>query len=107
MKRRILLVAGEASGDLHAAHLATEIKKLYPDIDITGMGQARMEKCGVRLYVRSDEIAVVGVLEVLKYAGKIRAIFKGNKGCLRCCGFVTTRLQSRDTDSPTRYSIAM
>ena len=46
---KIMMSAGEASGDMHAAAVAAEIKKLYPETDIFGMGGADMRKSGVRI----------------------------------------------------------
>ena len=46
---RILLVTGEASGDLHGANLARELKTLRPDVDLIGVGGTKMQEAGVVL----------------------------------------------------------
>ena len=68
----ILLSAGEASGDQHAASLYLELKKLMPDIKAIGMGGAKMREAGVEIRYDSTSIAVIGVVEVIKHYGEIR-----------------------------------
>ncbi|HEX2723390.1 MAG TPA: hypothetical protein VHM24_10755, partial [Gemmatimonadaceae bacterium] len=62
----VLFVAGEASGDLHAAGVAEELRKLRPDLELTGFGGPLMEKAGVALFDRY-ETGVMGFLEILKH----------------------------------------
>ena len=75
MEKRILIVAGEASSDLHAADVVKEIKALVPGLDFFGLGGAKMEKQGVKLYANIVDLAVVGFVEVLKNIRKFKAIF--------------------------------
>ena len=76
MEKKILIVAGEASSDLHAAYLVKEIKLLLPSIEFFGLGGAKMQNQGVRLSANIVDLAVVGFLEVLKNIRKFKAIFK-------------------------------
>jgi len=69
----VLLSAGEASGDQHAASLFLELKKLVPDVRAIGMGGARMREAGVEIRFDSTSIAVIGTVEVIKHYGEIRA----------------------------------
>ena len=62
----ILVVAGEASGDLHGATLARALRVLAPDLRLFGLGGPRMEEAGVRLLERMDRLAVVGGTEALR-----------------------------------------
>lgn len=71
----ILIVAGEASGDLHASDLIKEIKKLNPEIKFFGLGGKRMQQEGVDLSFNITELAVVGLFEVLKNLKKFKEIF--------------------------------
>jgi lipid-A-disaccharide synthase len=64
--REVLIVAGEASGDLHAAGFAGELVARRPDLALVGVGGGRMETAGVRLLERSDRLAVMGFAEVLR-----------------------------------------
>ena len=58
------LLAGESSGDLQGALLARELRRARPDLRLFGVGGERMESAGVELLFRSDELAVVGLVEV-------------------------------------------
>jgi lipid-A-disaccharide synthase len=64
--REVLIVAGEASGDLHAAGFAGALRALRPDLALTGVGGAAMERAGVKLLERTDTLAVMGFVEVLR-----------------------------------------
>jgi lipid-A-disaccharide synthase len=64
--REVLIVAGEASGDLHAAGLASELRRLRPDLSLIGIGGANMEAAGVTLLERTDTLAVMGFTEVVR-----------------------------------------
>ena len=72
---KLCMIAGERSGDLHGAMVASQIKSAYPDVEIFGMGGARMREAGVEVIHDMTEIAVVGFLEVLRNLGTFRSIF--------------------------------
>jgi len=61
----LLLSAGEASGDMYAARLATALKKRL-DVAIFGMGGPQMRAAGVEIITDYSEVSVVGITEVLK-----------------------------------------
>ena len=61
----LLLSAGEASGDMYAARLATALKQRL-DVAIFGMGGPQMRAAGVEIITDYAEISVVGITEVLK-----------------------------------------
>ncbi len=73
--RRILVVAGEASGDQHAANWVREARKLEPGARFVGLGGPRMRAEGVDVLVDSEEVAVVGLFEVLAHLGAIVRAF--------------------------------
>ncbi len=75
--KKILIVAGEASGDLHASCLVEQIRKLNPRIKFFGLGGEKLQKQGVELYCNIVELAVIGIVEVLKNLKKFHNIFKG------------------------------
>ena len=81
--RRILLVAGEASGDRYAAELARELRARRPDWRCGGMGGAALRAEGVELTVDSTALAVVGLVEVLRHAGQIWRALAALKAELR------------------------
>src|SRR5437773_12201580 len=59
---RILIVTGEASGDLHGANLANAIRALRPDTEVLGVGGSKMKAAGVTLIHGIERLVVVGVL---------------------------------------------
>jgi lipid-A-disaccharide synthase len=61
----LLLSAGEASGDMYAARLATALKQRL-DVAIFGMGGPQMRAAGVEIVTDYSEVSVVGITEVLK-----------------------------------------
>jgi lipid-A-disaccharide synthase len=62
---RILLSAGEVSGDIAAARLAQKLLELDPDAELFGLGGARMAAAGVHLDAAADHLGTVGVTEAL------------------------------------------
>jgi lipid-A-disaccharide synthase len=61
----VLISAGDASGELHAAALAEELRRRAPGVRLFGLGGPAMEKAGVELVVPQHELAVGGLVEVL------------------------------------------
>jgi lipid-A-disaccharide synthase len=78
----VLLVAGEASGDLHGATLASALATLAPGMRIAGMGGARMAAAGVRLVRRVERVTVVGGTEALGRLPALWSAFKVLRGQL-------------------------
>jgi lipid-A-disaccharide synthase len=77
MAAEILVVAGEASGDQHAAAVVREIRRRAPEVRFFGMGGARLAAEGVDLLYRAEEISVMGVVEVLPKLRRILAVMAG------------------------------
>ncbi len=69
----ILIVAGEASGDEHAARLVAAIKERSPQAEFFGIGGEALAAQGVRLLCPASELAVVGLWEV---AGRLGAVMR-------------------------------
>lgn len=63
----LLVVAGEASGDLHGASLARALRARAPRVRCFGVGGDRMEAVGVELLYHMKSLAVVGITEVLRH----------------------------------------
>lgn len=74
-QRRVMIVAGEASGDIYGADLVREAHKLEPNIAFFGIGGERMREAGVETLVDSSGMAVVGLVEVIKHFNVIAAAF--------------------------------
>lgn len=68
----VMILAGEASGDAHAAEFAQQLKLEKPDIQLSGMGGQAMRKAGVEVFFDSSIIAVVGLVEVLYHWSDIK-----------------------------------
>lgn len=63
----VLFVAGEASGDLHAAGVAEELRRSRPALKLIGVGGPKMRDAGVELIASYDEMSVMGFLEVISH----------------------------------------
>ena len=68
----VMILAGEASGDAHAAEFVEQLRQLRPDIRLSGMGSREMQRAGVDVFFDSSIIAVVGLVEVLRHWGDIK-----------------------------------
>ena len=78
-----MIIAGEASGDLHAAKLVREVKEKNRDISFYGIGGKNMVEAGVDALVDSAELAVVGLFEVLAHWNTISGALKKMQHLLR------------------------
>lgn len=64
--REVLVIAGEASGDLHAAGLAHALASIRPELQLVGMGGRNMRAAGVELLEDAERMAVMGFVEVIR-----------------------------------------
>jgi lipid-A-disaccharide synthase len=71
--KKILIMSGEASGDLHGANLAREIHRQDPSMGLYGVGSKQMKASGIQMLADASEISVVGITAVLTH---IRAIYR-------------------------------
>jgi len=69
--KRIMISAGEASGDMHAANIIKALRTYNEEIEFYGMGSQQLRDAGANLLVDSSDIAVVGIVEVLFHYNKI------------------------------------
>ena len=67
MTKHIVIVAGEESGDLHAASFVRELKKKHAHIVFTGIGGRHMEQAGVTLISDLARFGVTGLSEVFRH----------------------------------------
>ena len=65
-KKTFFIIAGEQSGDLHGSKLIKSIKKLYPNSHFIGHGGDLMKKEGLKLIYHTNDLAVMGLTEVVK-----------------------------------------
>lgn len=73
--KEVLVVAGEASGDLHGARLVTELRRLVPGLVTFGLGGDELRAAGLQPVAHSSEVAVVGITEVLRVLPRIKEVF--------------------------------
>jgi len=69
---QIMIIAGEASGDMHAAEMILALRQKRPQLEAYGMGSARMREAGINLLVDANEISVMGLWEVLLKYRKLK-----------------------------------
>jgi lipid-A-disaccharide synthase len=69
--RKVLISAGEASGDLYAAGLVDALRKRQPNLDFFGCTGPRMQAASVRTIVDAASLAVVGLVEVVRHIPRI------------------------------------
>ncbi len=69
---KIMIVAGEASGDLHGANLVREIKYINPNTTFCGMGGSSLTEQGVEIMYDAAKLAVVGLVEVFGHLSDIK-----------------------------------
>lgn len=76
MRRSVLIVAGEKSGEAYGAGLVREFKTIEPSARFFGIGGKRMESEGVDVLFPMDDLAVVGIVEIVSQIPRIRKIFR-------------------------------
>jgi len=72
---KLAIVAGEASGDLHAAEVLRELKRLDPAIETFGIGGDLLAREGMRLVHHAREMGIVGFFNVLRHLRMFRRIY--------------------------------
>lgn len=72
----LLVVAGEASGDLHGAEILRELKARDPGLRIIGIGGGKMTPLLDRKLADVSDLSVMGLAEVLKHLPELRRIFR-------------------------------
>ncbi|VBB09272.1 lipid-a-disaccharide synthetase [Lucifera butyrica] len=71
---KIMISAGEASGDLNGARVAEALRQLEPDIRLFGMGGKAMQAAGVEIVYDIADLGVMGLVEVVKSLPKLFAL---------------------------------
>ncbi|MEE4252468.1 MAG: lipid-A-disaccharide synthase [Desulfuromusa sp.] len=83
MSHNIMIVAGESSGDLHGSNLIKAAAEHHPHLHFFGVGGDRMCAAGCKILFPSDELSVMGVVEVFSQFPKIYSRFKLLKQVLK------------------------
>jgi lipid-A-disaccharide synthase len=83
MGRKILVSAGEASGDLYASLVVEQLRMLWPDADFFGCAGPRLRAAGVRAVVDTASLAVAGLVEVVADIPRIYGEYRKLVGAAR------------------------
>lgn len=73
---RILIITGEASGDLHGANLARALNEADPSLSIVGIGGARMKAAGVELIPDVAQLDIIGLIGLTAVKAMIQRIMR-------------------------------
>ena len=76
MMKKIFIIAGESSGDQHAAKYVAEHQRINSNISFSAIGQTALKKTGINIVFNSESISVVGITEVLSKYFLIRKVLK-------------------------------
>jgi lipid-A-disaccharide synthase len=71
-----MIVAGEVSGDIHAGNMLAELRRIDPGAHAFGVGGERLRAAGLELIASSEELAHMGLVEVLRELPRIRRIMR-------------------------------
>jgi lipid-A-disaccharide synthase len=80
---KIFLSAGEASGEHYGASLIPAIRGLLPNAEFFGLGGQRMEALGFRRIVRAEDVAVMGITEVIRHMPRIYGEYRKLKASIQ------------------------
>src|SRR5437868_8211889 len=73
---RVLISAGEASGEMYGAQLIEALRRREPDAEFFGVGGERMRQAGCDTVVDAKDLAVVGITEILGQLPKIYSLYQ-------------------------------
>ncbi|MBC8043380.1 MAG: lipid-A-disaccharide synthase [Rhizobacter sp.] len=77
--KKLFVLAGEASGDLHAAEVITALRQQRPHLDVFGIGGVHLKAAGVRLLYETSQINFMGFVEVAKHYFFLRRVIEDVK----------------------------
>lgn len=83
MVKKVMIIAGEASGDLHGSGVVRELKRLSPNVKIFGVGGENMKREGMELTYHVNELNFMGFVEVLKHLPVIKSVQRTLEELLR------------------------
>ena len=79
----VLMIAGEASGDLHGAGVVRELRRLRPGLPVYGIGGPRMRAAGMETFFDISQTAILGFTEVVKHLPFVLKMFRKMKSLVR------------------------
>lgn len=72
---KLIIIAGEVSGDIHGGKLVAELKKQNPEIELSGIGGDQMIQYGFNAIYHIKQMAFLGIGEIIKHLPFIRKVF--------------------------------
>ena len=79
----IFLSAGEVSGDHYGAEIIERLRNLFPQASFTGLGGLVMERAGQQRIIRAEDVAVMGITEILRHIPRIYGSYRRLVGSVR------------------------
>ena len=83
MDAPILIIAGEKSGEKYGANLVRQFMKIHPSRQFFGIGGKEMESAGVKLLYTIEDLAVIGIFELISHLPRIKKIFNHIKKSIK------------------------
>jgi lipid-A-disaccharide synthase len=83
VSKKLFVLAGEASGDLHGAGVLKSLKRLEPSFDVFGIGGKHIQATGVRLLYSVEQINFMGFVEIAKHYRFLRRVLETVKSAIR------------------------
>jgi len=82
MSKKLFVLAGEVSGDMHAAGVIAELLEARPDIGVFGIGGQKLRALGAELLYDTAQMSIMGIVDVLKHAGFLRRVIRDLKAAV-------------------------
>src|SRR6185295_3467580 len=82
-ERDVLLVAGEASGDMHGADLVAALRARMPSVRVRGIGGARLRAAGMETLVDATTLSTMGLVETRERLGTIWRAYRAMRRIVR------------------------
>jgi lipid-A-disaccharide synthase len=79
MQKMLFVLAGEVSGDMHAAGVIAELLKARPDIRVFGIGGQKLRQLGADLLYDTAQMSIMGIVDVVKHSGFLRRVIRDLK----------------------------
>ncbi|TLU85858.1 MAG: lipid-A-disaccharide synthase [Chlorobium sp.] len=74
MTSKLFVLAGEVSGDMHAAGVIAKLLKARPEVRVFGIGGSKLRELGADLLYDTGQMSIMGMVDVLKHAGFLRKV---------------------------------
>ena len=83
MSKKLFVLAGEVSGDMHAAGVIAELLKAKPELEVFGIGGQKLRRLGAELLYDTAQMSFMGFVDVVKHAGFLRRVIRELKEVVR------------------------